>query len=171
MAFNQQRVKSYASGALTAFATGGLTAYKGSQIALNTVTNGTVVSSAGLVIALAGPQFNIEWDSLVATVETNLTTSTLTVSSAWQGSWDNVTWQTFLTAGFPTGDQHATSQFTQVAAAGTGGLVTTLYTHPFYGYNPAFDYIRYAVKVGVATGAAGDNVTVSYSWRKRSFLA
>ena len=170
MAFNQQRVKPYAGGAQTAFIAP-LASYKGSQIALNTLVATTVASSAGLVIACAGPQWNIEWDSLWALVETDITTSTITVAGAWQVSMDNTNWLNVLTPGWPTGDQHSTSKFTQVAAAGTGSLVTTQYVHPFYGFNPSFDYIRYAVQVGVATGGAGDNVTVTYGFRKRSFLA
>lgn len=163
MAFNALRVKSAFTGAGTAF-TAPLASYKGSQIALNTVTSGTISSTAGLVIALAGPTFNIEWESLFALVETDITTSTITVSSGWQGSWDGTNWIQILAGA------SATSAFLQVAAAGTGSLITTQYAHYFPG-NPSFDYVRYAVKVGVTTGAAGDNVTVSYGFRKRSFLA
>lgn len=169
MAFNQQRVKSYASGATVAFIAP-LAAFKGSQIALAGITATSVASTAGLVIALAGPQFNIEWESLYALVETDLTTSTITVAGAWQGSMDGTNWLNVINPGLPTGDQHSTSYFTQKAAAGTGSLVTTQYVHPLYGFNPSFDYLRYAVQVGVATGGAGDNVTVSYGYRKRSYV-
>lgn len=162
MAFNQQRVKSYAQGAQTAFSSP-FAAYSGSQIALNGVTAGSVASTAGLVIAMAGPQFNVEWDSLFAFVETDVTTSSITVSGGWQGSWDGTNWQNILAPG-------STSSFLQVAATGTGSLVKTQYVMPF-NWNPAHDYYRFAVKVGGATGAAGDNVIVSYGFRKRSFLA
>jgi hypothetical protein len=162
MAFNQQRVKAAFTGAGVAY-TAPFAAFKGSQIALNTLVAGTITSTAGLVIACAGPTWNIEWDSLFAFVETDITTNTIVVASGWQGSWDGTNWMNINGPG-------ATTPFLQTAAAGTGGLVTTQYVHPFY-MNPAHDYLRLAVKNTVATGAAGDNVTVSYGFRKRSFLS
>ncbi len=162
MSFNQQRVKSYAQGAQTAFIAP-LTAFKGSQIALNTLVAGTTASTAGLVIANAGAQFNIEWDSLYALVETDLTTNTITVASKWQLSLDGTNWIDIV--------QDGLLRSKLIAAAGTGSLITTQYVHPLGGINPGADYLRLAVVVGVVTGAAGDNVTVSYGWRKRSFLA
>ncbi len=162
MAFNQQRVKSAFTGAAQAF-TSPLNAFNGSKIALNTVTAGSTASTAGLVIACAGPTWNIEWESLVALVETNITTSTLTATTKWQGSWDGTNWVDFFGLN--------TAANVTKAAAGTGSLVTTQYFHAFSGMNPGVDYIRLAVQVGVATGGAGDNVTVSYGFRKRSFLA
>jgi hypothetical protein len=171
MAFNQQRVKSYSQGAQTAF-TAPLAAFKGSQIALNTLVAGTTASTAGLVIALAGAQFNIEWESLVALVETDLTTSGITASTKWQGSLDGTNWVDIVNIlGTITPVQNQIIPAIQYAAAGTGSLVTKQYFHPLMGVNPGVDYVRLAVLTGAQTGAAGDNVTVSYCFRKRSFLA
>lgn len=158
MAFNQLVVKSYFTGAANAFASP-LGSYNGSKIALNTVTSGSTASTAGLVIACAGSQFNIEWDSLAAVVETGITTTSLTVTSKWQVSNDGTNWVDFL------GLNCAAN--VQVAAAGSGSLVTTQYVQGFPGVNPGFPYIRLAVKTGGATGGTGDNVTVAYNFRKR----
>ena len=159
MAFNQKIVKSYFTGAQQAF-TAPLAAYNGSKIALNTITATSTTSSAGLVIACAGPQFNIEWESLAAIVETNLTTSTITATTKWQVSNDGTAWIDLL-------GKNAAANVTK-AAAGTGSLVTTQYVQAFDGMNPGFPYLRLAVLVGVVTGGAGDNVTVAYNWRKRA---
>lgn len=162
MAFNQQRAISTFTGAGTAF-TAPLAAYKGSLIALNTVVAGATASTAGLVIANGGPNWNIEWESLVALVETNVTTSTITVSSKWQCSPDGVNWVDLV-------NLNGVAKLT-IAAAGTASLITTQYFHPLSGINPGIAYMRLAVSPGVVTGAAGDNCTVSYFFRKRSFLA
>lgn len=167
MAFNQQRVKAYSQGAQTAYIAP-LAAYKGSQIALSGVTGATIVSTAGLVIPLAGSQFNIEWDSLSALVETDITTSTLVVQTKWQGSLDGTNWLDLWQNKYQ--DAVGTTRLL-VAAAGTGSLVTTQFIHTFAGINPGVDYIRYAAMVTTGTGAAGDNLTVSYNFRKRSFLS
>ena len=166
MAFNQARVKSASLGAKTTFVAP-LTAFGGSLVALTALTSASApASSAGLVIAVAGPQWNIEWDSLVALVETDITTSTLTVASRWQGSWDGTNWiDMVLPGGVPAGT--VTVAAVQYAAAGTGSLITKQYFHPFQGVNPGVDYLRIAFTVGVTTGAAGDNVTASYGFRKR----
>lgn len=156
MSFNNRIVKSYASGALVAF-TAPLASYKGSQIALNTVTSGSTASTAGLVISVA--QSDIEWESLCAIVETDITTSTITVATKWQVSNDNTNWVDFR-------DKNGTTR-TTVAAAGTGSLVTTQYVQAFDGVNCPFPYVRIAALVGVTTGAAGDNVTASYQYRRR----
>ena len=159
MAFNQKIVKSYFTGAQQAF-TAPLASYNGSKIALNTIVAGATASTAGLLIACAGPQFNIEWESLSAIVETNLTTATITATTKWQVSNDGVQWINLL------GKNGAANVTT--AAAGSGGLVTTQYVQAFDGMNPGFPYLRMAVLVGVATGASGDSATVSYNWRKRA---
>lgn len=158
MAFNQLVVKSYSTGAATAFAAP-LASYNGSNILLNGITAASTVSSAGLVIPVGGPQFNIEWDSLVAVVQTRLTTATITAQTLWQGSNDGTNWVNILGT---NGAANVT-----VAAAGTGSLVNTTYAQAFVGINPPFPYLRIACLVGVATGAAGDTVTCAYNFRKR----
>jgi hypothetical protein len=158
MSFNSTVVKSYAGGAQTAF-TAPLAAFKGSQIALNTLVAGSTASTAGLVIPLSNPTFQIEWESLVAPVETDLTTSTITATSKWQGTPDGTNWVDIL-------GLNAAANVTK-AAAGTGSLVTTQYFHAFAGMNFAWQAIRIAVQTGVVTGGAGDNVTCSYFFRKR----
>jgi hypothetical protein len=158
MAFNQLVVKSYAGGVTQAFVAP-WTAYKGSLVALNGIAPGTVVSTAGLVIACGAPQFNIEWESLVANVQSVLTTATLTAIGLWQGSQDSTNWVTLLG---PNGAAATTS--------GSAGASTSTYCHAFAGGNPAFPYIRWACTTGVTTGAAGDNVTVSLNWRKRATI-
>jgi phenylpropionate dioxygenase-like ring-hydroxylating dioxygenase large terminal subunit len=157
MSFNSSIVKSYAGGALTAF-TAPLASYKGSLVALNGVTAGTAVSTVGLVLQAGGAN-NIEFNSLAALVETNITTSTMTVTTKWQVSNDGTSWIDLF--------EKTSQSNTNRSAAGTGSLVTTQYVQSMDGINPSFPYMRIAVQVGVATGAAGDNVTVSYNWRKR----
>lgn len=158
MSYNSRLAKSSFQGTATAF-TSPLNAFNGSKIALNTITAGTTVSTAGLVISLTNPTFQIEWESLVALVETNLTTSTITAQTKWQYSPDGTNWVDIR-------DKNGTAR-TTVAAAGSGSLVTTQYFQAFDGVNPACQAVRIAVLVGVATGAAGDNVTASYFYTKR----
>lgn len=158
MAFNQQIVKSASQGAQVPF-TAPLAAYKGTVIALNTIAVGATAGAAGLVLPVAGPQFNISECALSAIVETNITTSTLTATTKWQVSNDGVNWLDLL-------GKNAAGNVTK-SAAGSGSLVTTQYVQAFDGIDPAFPYIRLAVLVGGATGAAGDSVTASYQWRKR----
>jgi hypothetical protein len=158
MSFNSRLAKSVFQGTATAF-TSPLNAFSGSKIALNTITAGSTASTAGLVIPLTNPTFQIEWESLVALVETNLTTSTITATSKWQYSPDGTNWLDVL-------GLNAAANVTK-AAAGSGSLVTTQYFHAFSGINPAAQAVRIAVLVGVATGAAGDNVTCSYFFTKR----
>ena len=161
MAFNQLVVKNFFTGAATAYsASGAATAsMNGSNIALNTVTTGNTTSSAGLVLAMPSPSMNVEWDSLVALVQYKITTTSLVVIGRFQGSLDGSNWSDIR-------DGNGAA-FVQVAATGTGSLVTTTLFHSLPGINPSFPYMRYAVVSTGATGAAGDNVIVSYNFRKR----
>lgn len=161
MAFNAQLVTNAFTGAATAYAASGAatTSMNGSNIALNTVTAGTVTSTAGLVIPVAGPQWNIEWESLSALVQFAITTNTITVTGKWQGSLDGSNWSDIL------GLNSAANVTTP--AAGTGSLVKTTIFHAFSGMNPGCRYIRYAVVPGVTTGGSGDSVIASYCFRKR----
>jgi len=173
MAFNVKRVKASYQGAGTAY-NAPLAAFSGSKIALTGITAGSTASTAGLVLSMAGGGSGagggaeIEWDSLAALVECDITTSTITVAGKWQGCLDGTNWIDIL----PNNPAAAAGTLSlpqlQRAAAGTGTLVTTQYFHAFPGINPPWDYIRFAVLVGVVTGGAGDNVTVSYCYRKRS---
>jgi hypothetical protein len=158
MAFNQLVKKSYAGGAQTAFVAP-WASFNGSRIALNTITAGTITSNAGLVLTPSNTFQNVEWESLTANVQTGLTTSTITAQTLWQVSNDGTNWATLAPL---AGTTYAT-----VAAAGTGSLVTTTYVQALDGINLAHPYLRLAVLVGVVTGAAGDNVTVSYNYRMR----
>lgn len=160
MSFANTLKKSNFTGAGTAF-TAPLAAYNGSKIALSTITAGSTASSAGLVLICANPGLQIEWDSLHAMIETNLTTSTITATTKWQVSPDgaSTTWIDYVGV-------NAAANVTK-AAAGTGSLVTTQWVQGFPGMNPAFPYIRLAVQVGVATGGVGDNVTASYFFKNR----
>jgi hypothetical protein len=166
MSFNSSRVQPYATGALTAFSSP-LGAYKGSVIALTGITATSTVSSAGLVL-LPGGVNNIEFESLSALVETNLTTSTITAATKWQVTFDGTNWIDIYKEQYAATTQVSTML---VAAAGTGTIATKQYVHAFAGINPAFYAMRLAVVVGVATGGAGDNVTVAYTWRKRFVAA
>lgn len=164
MSFNSKQVKSYAQGALAAFnANGGSwNNFSGSSISLNTKVAGSVTSTAGLVIPVAGPQFAIEWDSLVALVQTAVNTSTITVLARWEMSPDNTNWA-------PIYPMNGAANVV-VAAAGTGSTVYTTYWLPFQGLNPAAQYLRVAAVNAVVTGGASDAVIVSYFWRKRTAL-
>jgi hypothetical protein len=157
MSFASSIVKSYAGGALTAFAAP-LASYKGSQIPLNGITATSTTSTAGLALQVGGVN-NIEFDSLSALVETDLTTNTITATTKWQVSNDGTNWVDLL-------GKNLAANATK-SAAGTGGLVTTQYVQVCDGFDYSWPYIRLAVLVGVVTGAAGDNVTVAYNWRKR----
>jgi len=159
MALLAQFKRNVFTGAATAYSAGGaaIATMNGSNIALNTIVAGTTSSSAGLVMAVANSDF--EWDTLAALVQYKLTTSTITVTGKWQGSYDGVNWSDLVGLNAPAN--------VQLAAAGTGSLVTTTVIHSFAGLGTVTPYIRYAVLSGVVTGAAGDSVIVSYSFRKR----
>jgi hypothetical protein len=162
MSFNSSRVNPYATGALVAF-TAPLAAYKGSVIALSGVATNAVASSAGLVLPVGGAN-NVEFESLGALVETNITTTNCDALTKWQVTFDGTNWIDYL--------DHNCIVGIQKSANGTGSLVTTQYYQAFDGVNPAFMSVRLAVKnVGAATGAAGDNVTVGYTWRRRFIAA
>lgn len=161
MSFNSTVTKMSSQGAQTAF-TAPLAAYTGSKIALNTITAGSTASTAGLVVVAGQPSGgskSVEFDSLAAVVETNITTSTLTVTTKWQVSNDGTDWIDFF-------GKNTAANVTK-AAAGTGSLVTTQYVQAWDGVNPQFPYVRLAAQVGVATGGAGDSVTVAYNYRLR----
>ena len=162
MAFNQLVVKNASTGAATAFSAP-IASQNGSNIALAGVAAGSTTSSAGLLIPIAGPQWNIEWDSLCATVQTKVTTTGLIVTTKWQVSNDGVNWVDFV------GTNNAAN--VAVAATGTGALVVTTYVQALVGVNPSFPYFRIAVLSTGATGAAGDNVICSYNFRKRWIAA
>ena len=124
-------------------------------VALNTVVAGTTAGGPALSVAGTDP----ENGSIVANVSVASTTSTITILPKWQVSQDNVTWTNLKLMNTP-------AEVT-VAAAGSGSLVTTTYaqTCPI---NPPYPYVRLAVVTGAATGGAGDNVTISYNYRKRA---
>lgn len=162
MGFNQRAVKNFFTGAATAYSASGAatTGMNGTNIPLNGITATSITSSAGAVLSVAaGSAMDIEWDSLVALVQYKLTTNTITAQGRWQGSLDGTNWSDIVGINAPAN--------VTVAAAGTGSLVTTTVLHAFAGVNPGIGYIRYAILDGVATGAAGDNVIVSYCFRKR----
>lgn len=125
-------------------------------VALNGVTTGTI--TAGPVLNVSGA-IAVEWESLCANVSAAITTSSLVIKTLWQGSNDNSTWNTIygLNGAAPVA----------VAATGTGSLVTTGYIQ-HCSINPSYPYMRLAVLSSGATGAAGDNVTISYNFKKRS---
>jgi hypothetical protein len=162
MGFNQQVAKSYAAGVKASFLAP-WAAFSGSVIALNGVVTASTTSTAGLVITPAGNQFNIEWGSLVANIQTGITTNSLAVVAQWQVSNDGTNWASI----YP----YSGGAYTQVNATGTGSLITTSYCLSLPGINPGHPFLRIAVLSTGATGAAGDNVTVSYNYRRRTFQA
>lgn len=125
-------------------------------VALNGKTAGSVTNA--LVLNVGGIN-NVEWESLSANVSAALTTNTITVTTRWAVSQDGVTFVPI----YPQNGAAAVS----VAPAGTGSLVTTAYAQPLQA-NIAYPYVALQVIPGVVTGAAGDNVTVSYNWKKRA---
>jgi len=161
MSFNQKVAKSYAGGAVVSFLAP-LASSKGSLVALNGLAAGAIASTAGLVIACSSPAFAIEWSSLSAVVQTVITTATLTAQTVWQVSEDGSNWISLI--GLNSASNVA------VAPAGTGASVPTSYVQAAPGINPSFPYMRLAVVVGVVTGAAGDNVTIAYNFRKRTAI-
>jgi hypothetical protein len=141
MSFNSTIVKTYAS----------------TVVALSGVVAGTVTSAAGLVLAPNQSQ-NIAADSLVMNVSAAITTSTIVVATVWQVSDDGTNWRTIYALNG--------AAYVNVAPAGTSSLVTTAYCQPLAGFNFSKQYVRAAVLNTVATGGAGDNVTISYGWRR-----
>ncbi len=125
-----------------------------SIVALTGVLSGATTGATALALAA----IDIEADSLVANVSCGITTSTTTVATKWQVSNDNSTWLDLKTMNAPA--------LVTVAAAGTGSLVTTAYAQACP-INVSYPYIRLATVVGVATAGAGDNITISYNYRKR----
>lgn len=132
-------------------------AYASTTVALSTVVAGTITSAAALVLAPRLSQ-NIAADSLVMNVSAAITTSTIVVATVWQVSDDNTNWRTI----YPLNG----AAYVNVAVAGTGSLVTTTYCQSLAGYNFSKQYVRAACLNTVATGGAGDNITISYGWRR-----
>jgi hypothetical protein len=142
------------------------TAYTGVLIPLSGVTAGTTTSASALTIALGGQNGqdqNIEWESISANVQTGLTTNLITAAIVWQVSNDNTNWVTM--------NQLNSAAYAAFAPAGTASLITTTFVQYLQGYNPGYPYLRAAVLSGGATGAAGDNVKISYNARKRQTAA
>jgi hypothetical protein len=161
MAFNQLVVKNSFTGTQTAYSAP-LAAQNGSNIAMAGVAQNATASSAGLVIPVAGPNWNIEWDSLAATVQTKITTTGLIITTKWQCSNDGTNWIDFVSSNGAAN--------VQVAATGTGSLVVTSYAQALAGVNPGFPYFRLAAlnaSASAITGGAGDNVIASFNFRKR----
>lgn len=165
MSFNQRLVfAGGVTGATSAFTTP-LTAYKGVVVALTGLTQNSVVSATGLVFPLASQ--DPEWDSFCALVETDITTSSLQIGTKWQGSGDGTNWNDFVTY---VGGASVQVPGVSIAKVGTGSLVTTQYYQLLPGVNPPVRYLRLAFvnQTGTAvTGAAGDNGTVAYCYRRR----
>lgn len=159
MAFNQLAKKSFVPSGVTQAFVAPWTAYQGSKIALSGVTGATIVSTAGLVLSVATTSTQIEWASLAANIQTGITTNLLTVATFWQVSQDATNWTTPL--------RMTSTPNTNFAPAGTASLVTTSYVQYAQGLNPSYPYVRLACQVTTGTGAAGDNVVVSYNWRAR----
>ena len=88
-----------------------------------------------------------------------LTTATITVTTRWAGSNDGITYNPI----FPQNG----AAYVSVPAAGSGSLVTTPYIQPLP-LNVPYPYVTLQTAVGVVTGAAGDNVAISYNWKKRA---
>lgn len=136
---------------------------RGSNIALNGVVSGSTTSTAGLVLGGGNVTLlQIEWESLRAKIQTQITTNLLSVVPVWQVSDDGVAWSTLL-------PQNGAA-YVQWPATGTGTLATTTQDQALQ-FNPSAKYVRIAVNSTGATGGAGDNVIVAYSWRQRFTIA
>lgn len=131
--------------------------YASTVLALSGVTANTVTSAAALVFS-PGENTKMAMESLVMNVGAGITTSTLVVTTVWQVSDNGSTWVTL----YPMNG----AAYVNVAAAGTGSLVTTNYVQSCLGFNPSKRYMRPAVISTVTTGGAGDNVTISLGWFK-----
>lgn len=159
MAFGKLQTN-YATGTLVAYSAP-FAAVSGSNIALTGVTTGTITSSAGLVLGGSNISLQmVEFDSLRALVQGKITTSALVVTPRWQISDDGTNWGDLL--------PHNGAAYVALAT-GTGSLVTTSFYQSCQ-VNPSVKYLRMAVLSTGATGGAGDNVIVSYSWRQRSLV-
>lgn len=128
-------------------------------VALNGVTAGSIAAGPTLSLAQVNDP---EWESIVANVSAALTTSTITATTRWEVSNNG---STFV----PLYGLNAAANVT-VAPAGSGSLVTTAWAQAVP-VNVSFPYVRLSVVVGVVTGGAGDNVTISYNYRRRGFVA
>ncbi|HEY2516957.1 MAG TPA: hypothetical protein VGI39_39065 [Polyangiaceae bacterium] len=146
MSYNSNRQKAYAP--------------SGSVVALNGVTTGTVTAGPQLA---PGDAQRVGPTALYMRVSAAITTTSLVVVTMWQASDDGTNWDTI----FPGNG----AAYVQVAATGNGGLVTTTYRQWFdFGDAAACQYVRAAVKSTGATGAAGDNITITFGWLKRFFI-
>lgn len=131
-----------------------------SVVALNTKIVGSVTGALALPV---NGSLGIEWDSLVANVSAGITTNTITVQTRWEVSQDGVTF-------IPLFGMNGAANV-GIAPAGTGGLITTAYAQAASGINPSHQFVRLACVVGVVTGGAGDNITISYNYRRRNLVA
>ena len=125
-------------------------------VALNGKAAGSFTN--GPILAMGGVN-NVEWESLCANVSAALTTATITVTTRWAGSNDGITYNPI----FPQNG----AAYVSVPAAGSGSLVTTPYIQPLP-LNVPYPYVTLQTAVGVVAGAAGDNVAISYNWKKRA---
>lgn len=141
MSFNSSLVRGYAT----------------TIVALTGKTTGSITSAAGLVLS-PGAAHNIAPNSLSAHISAGVTTSSIVVTTRWEVSNDNSTWLPLYAHNCPA--------VVQVAATGSGSLVTTAYVQACPGIAFSFPYIRLAVLNTGATGGAGDNVTVKYNWAR-----
>jgi len=119
--------------------------------AAGSFTNGPILSMGGVN--------NVEWDSLCANVSAGITTSTITIATRWAVSQDGITYNPI----FPQNGAASVG----VPAAGSGSLVTSTYVQALP-VNVPYPYVTLQTAVGVVPGGAGDNIAISYNWKKRA---
>ena len=130
-------------------------AYGSTVVALNTVVSGAVAAGPTLNLAAVNDP---EWDSIIANVSAVLSTATITATTRWEVSNNGVVWAPLY------GLNGAANVTVPPAGAGTTAYAQALPV------NASYPYVRLSVVVGVVTGGAGDNVTVSYNFRRRGFV-
>jgi hypothetical protein len=119
----------------------------------NTLISGSVI--AGNAIFMGGNFQKV--DELVALVSVTAATSTITFTGKWQGSNDNATWV----------DSVGANNAANVAlATGTATIVTRALDLPYGAYS--WRYVRFALVVGVTTGAVGDLYSIAYNYKQLS---
>lgn len=124
---------------------------------LNTLVAGSTVNGGSLLVS---DSVRVKLKNLSAQVSATAATATLTVSFKWQVSIDGTT---FLDVA--NGPQNAASV---VFTTGTSAIKSGVIQAPEAVY--AWAYTRIVLVTGVATGAAGDLYTMSYTARTSQSL-
>lgn len=124
----------------------------------NTIGAGTFVGLSAV------PNMNdVTYGSLACNASLLADTNTITLSGYWQVSVDNSTWLVCA----PTPGSPLVAAVWATGTAGADTAVQRVIEAPLGVY--CYPYVRFAVLVGVTTGAAIDTYATSLSWLRPAF--